>query len=463
MKILLIDFGSTWTKLRAFDLDSRTLMATTQGPSTVATDINVGLDIALARLREQLGGMPAFGCRLASSSAAGGLRMVTIGLVRELTAAAARQAALGAGAKLCGSFAYRLTAADIRDVEALTPDIVLLCGGTDGGNRDVILHNARALARSAVQSPVIVAGNREATEEIVALLTDAGREATPAANVLPAIDTLDIDPARAAIRDVFMRRIVSAKGIDRAREQIDHVLMPTPAAVLDGARLLADGVEGRAGLGPLVVIDPGGATTDVHSIGAGEPGEPGVIRYGLQEPYAKRTVEGDLGVRHNAATIVASVGLDALAADAGIAKPEAQAALARIETNLEMLPTNDIERRFDDALVRAAVAIAMTRHAGSVETLYTAQGPVKVQRGKDLSHFGWLIGTGGAIVHARDPGSILAVGCANAQSAASLRPRAPRLAVDADYLLYAAGLLAQVDPVAAFDCARQHLRVVEGA
>src|SRR6476659_733435 len=169
--VLLIDFGSTWTKLRAFDLDSRTLMAATQGPSTVATDINVGLDIALARLREQLGGMPAFGCRLASSSAAGGLRMVTIGLVRELTAAAARQAALGAGAKLCGSFAYRLTAADIRDVEALTPDIVLLCGGTDGGNRDVILHNARALARSAVQSPVIVAGNREATEEIVALLT----------------------------------------------------------------------------------------------------------------------------------------------------------------------------------------------------------------------------------------------------------------------------------------------------
>src|SRR6476646_4946316 len=104
--VLLIDFGSTWTKLRAFDLDSRTLMAATQGPSTVATDINVGLDIALARLREQLGGMPAFGCRLASSSAAGGLRMVTIGLVRELTAAAARQAALGAGAKLCGSFAH---------------------------------------------------------------------------------------------------------------------------------------------------------------------------------------------------------------------------------------------------------------------------------------------------------------------------------------------------------------------
>jgi hypothetical protein len=42
-----------------------------------------------------------------------------------------------------------------------------------------------------------------------------------------------------------------------------------------------------------------------------------------------------------------------------------------------------------------------------------------------------------------------------------LRPRAARLAIDADYLLYAVGLLAQLDRVAAFDCARRHLRIVE--
>ena len=105
----------------------------------------------------------------------------------------------------------------------------------------------------------------------------------------------------------------------------------------------------------------------------------------------------------------------------------------------------------------------MKRHAGTVETVYTWQGPVQVQRGKDLSAVGWLIGTGGAIVHARNPASILAVGCGDARSPGSLRPRAPRLAVDADYLLYAAGLLAQVDPVAAFDCARNHLRLLPRA
>lgn len=458
---LLIDFGSTWTKLRAIDLDTRTLIGSSQGPSTIATDVNIGLDAALGRLGTSLGRMPKFDYRLASSSAAGGLRMVTIGLVRELTAEAARQAALGAGAKLCGSFAYRLTAGDLARIESLAPDIVLLCGGTDGGNRDVIVANANALANSALRCPVVVAGNRETTDEIVTLLIEGGRVAIATPNVLPAVDTLDIEPARSAIRDVFMRRIVSAKGIDRASSRVDHVLMPTPAAVLEGARLLADGVDGREGLGPLAVVDPGGATTDVHSIGAGEPAAPGVIRYGLPEPHAKRTVEGDLGMRHNAASIVAAVGLDALAANAGIAAAEAGNALSRIESDIEMLPATDIEIRLDDALVRAAVDIAMRRHAGTVETVYTAHGPVQLQRGKDLSDVGWLIGTGGAIVHARDPASILAVARAEASHPGSLRPRAPRLAIDAEYLLYAAGLLAQVDPVAAFDCACNHLRVIE--
>jgi uncharacterized protein (TIGR01319 family) len=457
---LLIDFGSTWTKLRALDLERGALLAAAQAPSTVTTDINAGFDAALRALGTRLGALPAFAYRLASSSAAGGLRMVTIGLVRELTAEAARQAALGAGARLVGSFAYRLTVGDLASIEALAPDIVLLCGGTDGGNRDVILHNARALAASGVRCPVVVAGNREATDEVVALLDGGQRLASAAANVLPAIDTLDIEPARAAIRDVFMRRIVSAKGIDRVHATIDGMLVPTPAAVLEGARLLADGVAGREGLGALVVVDPGGATTDVHSIGAGEPATPGVIRYGLPEPYAKRTVEGDLGVRHNVSAIVAAAGLEALAARAEMTPAEAANALSRLESRVETLPSSERERALDEALVRAAVDIAMKRHAGSVETVYTAHGPVQMQRGKDLSGVAHVIGTGGAIVHARDAAAVLAVASANARDPSSLRPRAPRLCVDADYMLYAAGLLAQVDPATAFEFARRGLRVV---
>ncbi len=120
---------------------------------------------ALADLERHIGALPSFTYRLACSSAAGGLRMVTVGLVRELTAEAARQAALGAGARLVGTFAYRLTAADVSRIEALAPDILLLAGGTDGGNSEVIVHNAAALGRSRVACPIVLAGNRSAMDE----------------------------------------------------------------------------------------------------------------------------------------------------------------------------------------------------------------------------------------------------------------------------------------------------------
>ena len=110
---LLIDFGSTYTKLRAVDVERATILGAGQGPSTVGTDITIGMRAALADLERHIGVLPPFAYRLACSSAAGGLRMVTVGLVRELTAEAARQAALGAGARLVGTFAYRLTAADV--------------------------------------------------------------------------------------------------------------------------------------------------------------------------------------------------------------------------------------------------------------------------------------------------------------------------------------------------------------
>src|SRR6266542_6477259 len=313
---LLIDFGSTYTKLRAIDLDRRRILGSGQGASTVTTDIMIGMNAGLADLEWRLGGLPRFKYRLASSSAAGGLRMVTVGLVRELTAEAARRAALGAGAKLVGAFAYRLTQDDIERIVALAPDILLLAGGTDGGNLDVILHNAQTLGRSSLACPIVLAGNRNATDDARALF--AGKVVLATENVMPEFNVLNIEPARAAIRQVFIERIVHAKGIDRAQGEFDHVLMPTPAAVLEGARLLADGCAGASGIGPLLVVDPGGATTDVHSVATGEPSMPGVIVHGLPEPHVKRTVEGDLGMRHNAANIVEIAGIDTIAADANL-------------------------------------------------------------------------------------------------------------------------------------------------
>ncbi len=452
---LLIDFGSTYTKLRALDLDARRILGAGQGPSTVDSDITVGMQAALADLEHRIGKLPAFTYRLASSSAAGGLRMVTVGLVRELTAEAARRAALGSGAKVVGTFSYRLTSQDCERIEGLRPDILLLAGGTDGGNSEVILHNAARLGQSRLACPVVVAGNREAADEARARLD--GRKVVVTGNVMPEFNVLDVEPAQAAIRRIFIDNIVHAKGIDRAQSLFDQVLMPTPAAVMEAARLLSHGTGARAGLGAILVVDPGGATTDVHSACSGDPSQPGVVRRGLPEPWLKRTVEGDLGMRVNAPAVAEAVGAESLARDAGIEPRRALDLVRAISSEVGRLPASEEETALDQALARAAVRIAVARHAGTVETVYTAQGPVSVQTGKDLGSVAAVIGTGGPLVHSRDPAALLEATKADAKEPFSLRPKAPRFYLDSGYVLYACGLLAAVEPEAAIDLALEHL------
>jgi uncharacterized protein (TIGR01319 family) len=454
---LLIDFGSTYTKLRAIDLERADIIGSGQGPSTVTTDITVGMEAALADLGSHIGGLPNFKYRLATSSAAGGLRMVTVGLVKELTAEAARIAALGAGAKLIGTYAYRLTASDIAEIEAHEPDILLLAGGTDGGNEGVILHNSAIIAGSSVGCPVVVAGNRVATDRIVTQLYSAGKNVVTSENVMPEFNVLNIEPARAAIRKIFIDRIVHAKGIDRAAERFDAVLMPTPEAVMEGARLLADGTDAQEGLGPLLIVDIGGATTDVHSVASGNPTLEGAIQRGLPEPYVKRTVEGDLGMRHNALSIVEAAGLDSLALDSGLSQERFGEILALFEKDVERLPDSDEEQAVDQSLARAATLIAVRRHSGRTETVYTVMGPAVAQHGKDLSGVAAVIGTGGVLVHGNDPARILAKACADPNDPESLRPRAPRLLLDRGYLLYACGLLGTVEPNVALTLGLAHM------
>jgi len=458
---LLIDFGSTYTKLRAVDLDAQRVLAAGQGPSTVTSNVTIGLDLALEDLTRQLGSLPTFRHRLASSSAAGGLKMVTIGLVKELTAEAARQAALGAGAKLVGTFVYRLTANDMARIEALGPDIVLLAGGTDGGNAEVVCHNAERLAASSLACPVVVACNRDVAEEVASRISAAGKPAIRTENVMPAFGELNIDPARAAIRQVFIDRIVHAKGIDRAAARFDAVLMPTPAAVMEGARLLATGTQKQRGLGDLLVVDIGGATTDVHSVAEGAPARSGVVQYGLPEPFVKRTVEGDLGMRHNAETIVDGAGFAKFAERAGLSEERLRAKLDEIASDVERLPASAEDVALDEALAWTAVRIAVARHAGTAEVVQTVHGPVIMQRGKDLSAVKTVIGTGGPLAHGATPAAVLHAALANPADPFSLRPTAPALFIDADYLLYASGLLAEVEPEAAFALALASLRPLE--
>ena len=169
--VLLIDFGSTMTKVTAVDVETEEILGTSQSYTTIETDIINGLNNAVKLLKEKIGDV-TFVEQYACSSAAGGLRMVAIGLVPELTAKAARQASLGAGAKVIKTYSYELTESDLAEIDEINPDICLLTGGTDGGNKENIVFNAKMLARSQGKFPIIIAGNRNCADTCKEILKE---------------------------------------------------------------------------------------------------------------------------------------------------------------------------------------------------------------------------------------------------------------------------------------------------
>ncbi|HXF75746.1 MAG TPA: methylaspartate mutase accessory protein GlmL [Methylomirabilota bacterium] len=470
---LLIDFGSTFTKASAVDLGAARLIGRSQAPSTVASDVREGLLQALAALHR---GHPIFDRQpkdlsalegrvvLASSSAAGGLRIAVVGNVPGLTVEAANHAALGAGAKIVGATAFKISQDQMREIEALRPDMILLTGGVDGGDSATILHNARALARSAIAAPVVVAGNRAAAGEICEILRRAGKEARLVDNVMPETGTLAVEAAREEIRRLFMERITHAKGLDEVKGFVSAVL-PTPLAVLEGIRLGAEGTARERGWGDMVVVDVGGATTDVHSIGYGRPAGENVIARGLDEPYAKRTVEGDLGIRFNATTILSRVGLPRLAGDLARDFPQfsvtddsLEGYIKEVSEDTGRVPQAEWHCAADAVLARAAVDLALARHVGRRERIVAREGEAWVHSGKDLRDTRTLIGAGGVFVHNPFGRYILSPGAMTDDRVQPLRPKNPRLFLDASYLLYAVGLLSQSHPDVALKLFKSSMR-----
>ena len=166
---LLIDFGSTYTKLTAVSLAEPKVLATSKALTTIADGLLTGYQSALQLLESKIG-KQQFQKQLACSSAAGGLKMIAIGLVPELTVEAAKRAALGAGARVIKTFGFELIMEEIMEICSLKPDLILLAGGTDGGNRDIILGNAQRLADSKLTVPIIIAGNQKVASQVEAIL-----------------------------------------------------------------------------------------------------------------------------------------------------------------------------------------------------------------------------------------------------------------------------------------------------
>jgi uncharacterized protein (TIGR01319 family) len=448
--VLLIDFGSTNTKLTAVDPAGERLLGTATAFTTVSSDIGEGLAAALAELEKQTGPL-RFLKRRACSSAAGGLRMAASGLVPSLTAEAARLASLGAGAKVIKVFSYELTDEDAAEIASLKPDIFLLCGGVDGGNKEAVIHNAHMLADLPGSFPVLLAGNRAAAAECERILS--GWEVIRCPNVLPQLGKLNIEPVQAQIRELFLRRIIHAKGLSREQELISGILMPTPAAVKQAMDLLAQGLphgQGSGkGIGELVAVDLGGATTDVYSVARGLPQAGDVILKGLPEPFSKRTVEGDIGMRYSAAGVLEALGAARLAELSGLEEDEVIAGTARLSAHPDALPGSSAEEGLDFALAAGAVETAVTRHAGTLEEIYTPAGPALVQTGKDLSGVDNLVLTGGALI--RNPRVMEIAACARYKrtNPGSLRPKGNKIFIDRSYILAAMGLLAEEYPEAA--------------
>lgn len=458
---LLIDFGSTFTKVMAVDLSRGAVLGRAQAPTTVETNIVEGYRNALSQVMiagRRLSGADIAGARrLASSSAAGGLGIVAVGLVPELTLEAARKAALGAGAKLIGSFGHELDERAIAEIGNSACDLVLLAGGVDGGNKKGILHNARKLAGSTIAAPVILAGNRFASEEARQILEAAGKQVHVSENVLPALDRLSVESARAAIREVFISRIVKAKGFLEAQDIVGTEFVPTPRATLQAASVLAQGTRGEAGLGPLVVVEIGGATINVHSIGEAANPELNAVKRGIPEPHEKRTVEGDLGIRINASTILETLGSDHVRGFLPTAMADGEIS-GRIDSYTAChatLPATGEDLAFDVALASAAADVALDRHAGRLSQVWTGgERPVNVCEGKDLSLVGTMIGTGGIFAHNRNAPEILRNLVSSRRTPGSLRPVSPRLLCDTGYTMYGVGLLAGESPELAFRLAR---------
>ncbi len=456
-RVLSVDIGSTWTKAALFDVAStvptalrRTAVPTTQddlaeGVARIAREL---LDLSPdAPLGHALQSTPLHAC----SSAKGGLAIAAVGIVPDLTARVARLAAASAGGRIAAHHSYRLGSREIAALESERPDIVLFCGGTDGGNETYVRANARALAGSSLAATILFAGNASMRDEVSEILR--GKRLVVVANAMPEVGALDIEPARKAIREIYLESIVEGKGLARVQELCSADIRPTPLAVFDLMGTLASASREWS---DTLLIDMGGATTDIYSNTTAFHGEEGWVLRGIREPALTRTVEGDLGLRVSARSAMQTGG-EYIRRRIGAEEQAVRAWAERAARQTDILPSSPEEQLCDDLLAEACLSHAFLRHAGSVEEAYTAAGKVRVQKGKDLRGIKRIVASGGFLARRGNGGKaggspvLRALAAARAQldertGAASLLPETAEVLVDRQYLMPLLGNIAASHP-----------------
>ena len=314
--ILATDCGSTTTKAILIQKVDGHYRQTHRGeaPTTVEepfADVTVGVvnavteigELADRRFVDDQGHIihPATdteGCDLyiSTSSAGGGLQMMVAGVIREMTAASAKRAALGAGAIVMDVIASndrRKPHEQVQRIRQLRPDMILLSGGTDGGTTTHVVQIAELIAPAKPQPrfgkqytmPIVFAGNKDAAS-LVAETFDSSFDLQIVDNLRPKLEQENLGPARDAIHDMFLEHVMAhAPGYDKLMTWADAPIMPTPGAVGNILQTIAE-LQGINVVG----VDIGGATTDVFSVFDGT---------------FNRTVSANLGMSYSISNVCA--------------------------------------------------------------------------------------------------------------------------------------------------------------
>lgn len=435
INVLVAEIGSTTTVVNAFNgigTSCPTFVGQGQAPTSVLEgDVTIGLNGAIEDLRNNIAADElTWDDMLATSSAAGGLKMTVHGLVYDMTVRAAKEAALGAGGIIKMVTSGRLRRLDLKKIQEVNPNIILVAGGVDYGERETSLYNMEMILSMGLKTPIIYAGNIENQEEIKLMCEEADVQLYIVENVYPKIDTLVVEPTRKVIQDVFEEHIIHAPGMTTVRNLVKGPIIPTPGAVMEAAKLL------KSHLGDLVIFDVGGATTDVHSVTIGSDEINRILI--SPEPEAKRTVEGDLGVYVNANHVIEKIGVEELKKEF----PD----LDDIVASYSAIPKNDRERDFVERLTEEAVLTSLERHAGKLRNLYSTSGKKTVAEGKDLTAIKYIIGTGGALTRLPNRVSILKR-VSEYSKGLDLYPTVnAKVLIDNDYIFASLGVLSKKYP-----------------
>jgi hypothetical protein len=455
--VLVAEIGSTTTVVNAFDhleSDSPVFLGQGQAPTSVKEgDVNIGLQAAIEDMKKNLhieNEKLEYTNMLATSSAAGGLRMTVHGLVYDMTVKAAKEAALGAGANIHLITAGKLSKVDMIKLDRIKPNIILIAGGVDYGERETALYNSELIAASDLNIPVIYAGNIAVADDVKLIFESYSKEKNLhiVPNVYPKIDILNIEPTREVIQDIFEKHITEAKGMEKIREMVNGPIIPTPGAVMKASKILKDEI------GDLVTIDVGGATTDIHSVTEGTEKVNKILVE--PEPVAKRTVEGDLGVFINKRNIVDIIKIEKLEKELNMTPED----IEKFTNSDIAIPETEEHKRFIERLTKEAVIVSINRHAGGYRTYFGGKSDT-LAFGKDLTAVKWIVGTGGALTRLTAREEILN-SISQFNRADKLLPTAEaKILIDNDYIMASLGVLSSLNKEAAIKLLLKSLKFNE--